>query len=739
GAKMSAHGAKMSAYGAKMSAYGAKMSAYGAKMSAYGAKMSAYGAKMSACGAKTAYGAKMSAFGAKSNVFGAIRNACGAKMSADNTILTIMEMLPSLGVDQFQPVQLRLPRGDEHDYPVAGGSIGAAMVSDLWCLGRLCSRRQWSNAETWSLKDSLDTSIATSTVCTNQEQLGLTCNAGGQGAEVAAGESEQHHASREHVVISDDHRECRGPHGEQVEAEEHEDVGEPGLYGQQLDRTDGRLNGWKAGQRAEECRPDAEAVNPALFEGSQHPFTVSVESSDSKDVCSLSSRFLAPPCVVSQRDIEEQSRAFARVHQGHDDGGGADANFDQDHQHNATCGIFAASFFLSFAGRQRLKEDVASQHEHVGQLRPEADVVHKIVPVVRLARDVRVELVIPQSVGLYGDDEDSPPLEFCGSPVSSKPAQTAAPSRLPVPESPTRQLNRLSAQAASAVEQLISICSLPSNGQSSSVIVGLLCRSLYSLVSNGLAMSSAWSTAKFVNQFGGNVSKARTVQQRSLLLKKSRLMASPLCLLVEESCASCVPIGLKLSAIVRQINASKSESNGEQGRFDAFVVACLNAGFLSAWLKHLCSNTDLLKRNYRPLALLRQGTPASLNSLARLCSLLDRLQLMQKQQHRQHANRRRNYWPMPASQTEQRQSSGAVARKFRSTSASRLPRPKSAASLGSRCGIGDHGRVADVIVAAERFQFVCCSLHWSHHLSIVVYANVFVYLGGLVLDVRNVD
>ncbi|PAA70571.1 hypothetical protein BOX15_Mlig005653g2 [Macrostomum lignano] len=291
--------------------------------------------------------------------------------------------------------------------------------------------------------------------------------------------------------------------------------------------------------------------------------------------------------------------------------------------------------------------------------------------------------VIPQSVGLYGDDEDSPPLEFCGSPVSSKPAQTAAPSRLPVPESPTRQLNRLSAQAASAVEQLISICSLPSNGQSSSVIVGLLCRSLYSLVSNGLAMSSAWSTAKFVNQFGGNVSKARTVQQRSLLLKKSRLMASPLCLLVEESCASCVPIGLKLSAIVRQINASKSESNGEQGRFDAFVVACLNAGFLSAWLKHLCSNTDLLKRNYRPLALLRQGTPASLNSLARLCSLLDRLQLMQKQQHRQHANRRRNYWPMPASQTEQRQSSGAVARKFRSTSASRLPRPKSAASLGS--------------------------------------------------------
>uniref|UniRef100_A0A1I8HXZ7 RUN domain-containing protein n=1 Tax=Macrostomum lignano TaxID=282301 RepID=A0A1I8HXZ7_9PLAT len=287
------------------------------------------------------------------------------------------------------------------------------------------------------------------------------------------------------------------------------------------------------------------------------------------------------------------------------------------------------------------------------------------------------------SVGLYGDDEDSQPLEFCGSPVSSKPAQTAAPPRLPVPESPTRQLNRLSAQAASAVEQLISICSLPSNGQSSSVIVGLLCRSLYSLVSNGLAMSSAWSTAEFVNQFGGNVSKARTVQQRNLLLKKSRLMASPLCLLVEESCASCVPIGPKLSAIVRQINASKSESNGEQGRFDAFVVACLNAGFLSAWLKHLCSNTDLLKRNYRPLALLRQGTPASLNSLARLCSLLDRLQLMQKQQHRQHANRRRNYWPMPASQTEQRQSSGAVARKFRSTSASRLPRPKSAASLGS--------------------------------------------------------
>uniref|UniRef100_A0A1I8FM78 RUN domain-containing protein n=1 Tax=Macrostomum lignano TaxID=282301 RepID=A0A1I8FM78_9PLAT len=180
------------------------------------------------------------------------------------------------------------------------------------------------------------------------------------------------------------------------------------------------------------------------------------------------------------------------------------------------------------------------------------------------------------SVGLYGDDEDSPPLEFCGSPVSSEPAQTAAPSRLPVPESPTRQLNRLSAQAASAVEQLISICSLPSNGQSSSVIVGLLCRSLYSLVSNGLAMSSAWSTAEFVNQFGGNVSKARTVQQRNLLLKKSRLMASPLCLLVEESCASCVfltgsswckssnignmPIGAATTGLCRRLKLSSGKA-----------------------------------------------------------------------------------------------------------------------------------------------------------------------------------
>uniref|UniRef100_A0A1I8G075 RUN domain-containing protein n=1 Tax=Macrostomum lignano TaxID=282301 RepID=A0A1I8G075_9PLAT len=226
--------------------------------------------------------------------------------------------------------------------------------------------------------------------------------------------------------------------------------------------------------------------------------------------------------------------------------------------------------------------------------------------------------VIPQQVGLYGDN-DSPPLVFCGSPVGS-PRRTAESTAAASQQQRQSRLDRLSQLVSDAIrgvnDLILAATASPlaagtadaSNQQRlSSVLSQSLCPPLHGLLTDEL-LSSGGS--------GGSGPGSR------LSFGRSR---SQLWQLIEETCKpSGQPASRRLNEVLRQVRSVGGLST-ERLKFNAFVAACLNSKQLSAWFHHAASSESILKRYYKPGAFLRSAQTVHCELFADLSTSLELL------------------------------------------------------------------------------------------------------------------
>uniref|UniRef100_A0A1I8IJU1 RUN domain-containing protein n=1 Tax=Macrostomum lignano TaxID=282301 RepID=A0A1I8IJU1_9PLAT len=231
--------------------------------------------------------------------------------------------------------------------------------------------------------------------------------------------------------------------------------------------------------------------------------------------------------------------------------------------------------------------------------------------------------VIPQQVGLYGDN-DSPPLVFCGSPVGSPrrtAESTAAAASQQQRQSRLDRLSQLVSDAIRGVNDLILAATASplaagtadasdqqrQQQRLSSVLSQSLCPPLHGLLTDEL-LSSGGS--------GGSGPGSR------LSFGRSR---SQLWQLIEETCKpSGQPASRRLNEVLRQVRSVGGLST-ERLKFNAFVAACLNSKQLSAWFHHAASSESILKRYYKPGAFLRSAQTVHCELFADLSTSLELL------------------------------------------------------------------------------------------------------------------